>query len=57
MKDDMEWLKILAIVAVFFIIMLVVAGCVRTSGCELEKNVKWSCPDDGEIIVIIPGDT
>ena len=26
-KDDMEWLKILAIVAVFFIIMLVLAGC------------------------------
>ena len=28
----MEWLKILAIVAVFFIIMLVIAGCTTLTG-------------------------
>ena len=47
----------IGIVVVFFIIMLVVAGCVRNAGCELEKHVKWSCPADGEVTVIIPGDT
>ena len=56
-NPDNDWLALIGIVLVFFIIMLVVAGCVRNAGCELEKHVKWSCPADGEVTVIVPGDT
>ena len=45
-KDDMDWLKIIGIVLVFFVIMLVVAGCQKfVKDKSFESSCSATCKD------------
>jgi hypothetical protein len=54
-NPDNDWLALIGIVLVFFIVMLVVAGCAHNEGCDLEVHRSWKCPTDGTVTIVVPG--